>query len=267
MATHQSRWVSTLVHIGWIQLIAMARYVTNLLFLKSQVIHPVVARQEKTHRVVKCSNISQAILWWSFAYDGSAADAEALLAPFNQIGSLHEDTGDVPYPEIPGIQGTSYASGGCNPANRAFSHALLKNYTVSAQREIYEQYVANIAKYPSLASTAVVYHEGYATKAAAEVEASLTAYPHRDELHIVYFMVSVPDTPGLFAQAQQWADDVQTIWNRGREPAYYVNYDTGVESLEATYGYEPWRLQKLRGLKAKYDPNNRFRYFMPINSQ
>lgn len=232
--------------------------------------------------MVKFSNVSQAIIWWSFAYDGSAADAEALLAPFNQIGSLHEETGDVPYPEIPGIQGTSYASGGCKPARRAFSHALLGNYTVSAQREIYEQYTAKIAELPSLAPTAVVFYEGYATRAAADVDASLTAYPHRDELHIVYFMVSVPADDdsqqhqthphqpggaGLFAKAQKWADDVQAIWNRGRKPAYYVNYNTGVESLEATYGHEPWRLKKLRGLKAKYDPHNRFRYFMPINPQ
>jgi hypothetical protein len=28
--------------------------------------------------------------------------------------------------------------------------------------------------------------------------------------------------------------------------------------------YEAWRLRKLRDLKQKYDPNNRFRFFAPI---
>jgi hypothetical protein len=37
---------------------------------------------------------------------------------------------------------------------------------------------------------------------------------------------------------------------------------TGV--LLTGYRYEPWRLEKLRGLKRKYDPENRFRFFAPL---
>ncbi len=44
----------------------------------------------------------------------------------------------------------------------------------------------------------------------------------------------------------------------------YVNYAYGDETLEQMYGYEPWRLQKLRALKKKYDPENRFRFYNPI---
>ena len=58
------------------------------------------------------------------------------------------------------------------------------------------------------------------------------------------------------------------MWNAGqptRKPAIYVNYATGnhYETNEAIYG-EPWRLKKLRTAKAKYDPNNRFRFYNPI---
>ena len=49
-----------------------------------------------------------------------------------------------------------------------------------------------------------------------------------------------------------------------RKVTTYLNYATGDESLESMYGYEPWRLQRLRDLKAKYDPKNRFRYYNPI---
>lgn len=41
----------------------------------------------------------------------------------------------------------------------------------------------------------------------------------------------------------------------------YINYAFGDESLEALYGYEPWRLQRLRGLKKQYDPDNRFAFY------
>lgn len=48
----------------------------------------------------------------------------------------------------------------------------------------------------------------------------------------------------------------------------YVNYgnttSTMNDPLEAMYGYEPWRLEKLRKLKAVYDPGNVFRWYQPL---
>jgi hypothetical protein len=48
----------------------------------------------------------------------------------------------------------------------------------------------------------------------------------------------------------------------------YVNYGNTTSSsedpLEALYGYEPWRLEKLRRLKQIYDPENIFRWYQPI---
>jgi hypothetical protein len=61
--------------------------------------------------------------------------------------------------------------------------------------------------------------------------------------------------------AVEWAREVLEIFNSGqpnRLPTTYLNYAVGNESLESIYGYESWRLEKLRALKAKYDPFNRF---------
>lgn len=44
----------------------------------------------------------------------------------------------------------------------------------------------------------------------------------------------------------------------------YVNYAYGTERLEEIYGYEPWRLEKLRALKAEFDGNEIFSYYHPI---
>lgn len=44
----------------------------------------------------------------------------------------------------------------------------------------------------------------------------------------------------------------------------YVNYAYGDESTEAIYGYEEWRLEKLRRLKKEWDPRGVFRWFHPI---
>ena len=47
----------------------------------------------------------------------------------------------------------------------------------------------------------------------------------------------------------------------------YVNYGNTTKTsdpVEALYGYEPWRLRKLRGLKAKYDPDGVFSWYQPF---
>jgi FAD/FMN-containing dehydrogenase len=45
----------------------------------------------------------------------------------------------------------------------------------------------------------------------------------------------------------------------------YVNYAHGDEKLESLYGYEPWRLEKLRALKKEYDPKGKFSFYAPIS--
>ena len=44
----------------------------------------------------------------------------------------------------------------------------------------------------------------------------------------------------------------------------YVNYVSEGETLQEIYGHEEWRVEKLRGLKRKWDPKGRFGYFAPI---
>jgi FAD/FMN-containing dehydrogenase len=43
----------------------------------------------------------------------------------------------------------------------------------------------------------------------------------------------------------------------------YVNYAHGDEEVSQMYG-KPWRVQKLRELKRRYDPNGRFNFYNPV---
>jgi len=45
----------------------------------------------------------------------------------------------------------------------------------------------------------------------------------------------------------------------------YVNYAYGDESIESWYGYEPWRLERLRRLKKEFDPIGKFSFYAPID--
>ncbi|KAI1660859.1 FAD-binding domain-containing protein [Daldinia decipiens] len=210
---------------------------------------------------------TEAILWWTFAYAGAASEAENILRPFNQIEAISEEMGDVPYPDIVTPQNTDIAS--CGSAAYAISTVLLQTYNITAQRQIYDLFNRNAALYPELAETSRLYYEGYAVKGMQAVASASTAYPHRDENHLAFFATAVPKGSDLSDPAKTWAKDSWDLWNAGqptRKPATYVNYATGnqYELLESIYGYESWRLERLRGLKNKYDPNNRFRFFVPI---
>jgi hypothetical protein len=43
-----------------------------------------------------------------------------------------------------------------------------------------------------------------------------------------------------------------------------VNYATGDETLKEIYSYDEWRLEKLRALKTKWDPEGRLNHYHPI---
>ncbi|PHH90757.1 hypothetical protein CDD83_2753 [Cordyceps sp. RAO-2017] len=205
------------------------------------------------------------VLNWTFAYAGPADEAEKLLRPFNAIKALSHESGDVPYPQILAVQGTSDNGFMCSPQPYVGSSALLQTYNVTAQRQIYDLFRKQAKEQPELAANARVFYEGYASEATQAVRPDSSAFPHRDEYLVVFFTAVAPGN--LRPIARKWGNDVRDLWNAGqpdRRPATYVNYANGEESLESMYGYEPWRLERLRGLKAKYDPHNRFRFYNPI---
>lgn len=70
------------------------------------------------------------------------------------------------------------------------------------------------------------------------------------------------------AIAALFGNRMRDIWHAGDTPGRnvtaYVNYAAGDESLEAKYGYESWRLDRLRALKKTYDPEHKFRFYNDI---
>ncbi|KAI0154644.1 FAD-binding domain-containing protein [Xylariaceae sp. FL1272] len=208
------------------------------------------------------------VLAFTFAYHGPADEAEALLAPFNAIPSVHEEVGDVSYVDLANIQGTNEGSAGCNGGPLVTGSNFLVDYNITTERQIYNQFKQNVAKYPGIGNGVAIVHEGYSDKAVQAIPADSTAYPHRHLNHLVVFLGAVLDDK-LEQAIRQWAKQVHDLWTSGkanRKPEIYANYATGesYESVNSIYGYEPWRLARLRGLKAKYDPKNRFRHYVPL---
>ncbi|OLN92085.1 6-hydroxy-D-nicotine oxidase 2 [Colletotrichum chlorophyti] len=69
------------------------------------------------------------------------------------------------------------------------------------------------------------------------------------------------------AHLDRWKKEFIATSGYGRLQQY-VNYGNTTSTMrdppEALYGYETWRLERLRALKRKYDPENIFRWYQPL---
>lgn len=68
--------------------------------------------------------------------------------------------------------------------------------------------------------------------------------------------------------AQTFIDENKPILeaHRGyRNNRVYINYARGNEDYREMYGFEQWRLQNLKNIKAKYDPKGKFSNFLPLD--
>lgn len=109
--------------------------------------------------------------------------------------------------------------------------------------------------------------EAYSVKAVQAVDPASTAYALRgDDLLAAPTFTFDAGNASLAAVAETAGKQVREAMMRGTglRLGAYVNYAVGDEGLEAVYGYEGWRLKRLRSLKGRYDPEGRFGWYEGI---
>lgn len=78
---------------------------------------------------------------------------------------------------------------------------------------------------------------------------------------------NMEDRSAFEGHLDQWKTEFIKVSGYGRLQQY-VNYGNTTSTMqdppEALYGYEPWRLERLRALKKRYDPDNVFRWYQPF---
>jgi hypothetical protein len=125
---------------------------------------------------------------------------------------------------------------------------------------------------PELRNSAMVL-EAYSLHAVQAIPAHSTAFPDREN-EVLMAAILVWNSAGLNASRAAVIEDRAMGYGRGvrdavvegsgRPVSAYVNYAHGDESLQAMYGYETWRLERLRALKGEWDPEGRFGWYAPI---
>lgn len=160
--------------------------------------------------------------------------------------------------------GSSYSGPACAPgAGRQSVPVDLDSWNLANLRTIIDL----LGTFPAPLRNSSVLLEGYATNRVHEIPASSTAYAHRPT-HLLaspLFTYAANDAVVRETALKLGAQIRAAFLNgTGLKLSAYVNYATGEESQEALFGYEPWRLRRLRKLKRKYDPFERFSLYGPI---
>ena len=144
---------------------------------------------------------------------------------------------------------------------------LLQRYDIQAMLRIYDLFNQKTKDNPAF-NNSMFALESYSTPAVRAVPADSTAFPYREDDILISPMVFYAPDSSLDAEAREWGEQMRNLALEGTgstEMHVYINYAHGSESLEEIYGHEPWRLEKLRRLKAEYDPKGRFSFYAPIS--
>ncbi|KAJ4251472.1 hypothetical protein NW762_011457 [Fusarium torreyae] len=208
------------------------------------------------------------IIWYAIISDGPVQEARDYAKPLHDIGPVNVDAGAVPMPDLAAITLMSDDSVGCARGVTGLRFPIgLKTYDVPAVRRVFEEISEISQRIPELAGSFFLL-EGYSTQGVKAVDAKNSAFPHRDDEILVTSYIMYKPNSTLDALAQEHGEKLrQHLLEASEDPEHlraYVNYAHGVESLEEMYGYEPWRIEKLKQLKKKWDPENRMRFYAPI---
>ena len=180
-------------------------------------------------------------------HSGDAAAAEADLKPLLDFGSpLMAEVGPMPYPAINSMLDEAYPTGSLNYWKSSFLREL--------DDAAIDTMIDTFPGCPSpMSGLAMEHFHGEATR----VDVSETAVPHREQGYN-YLFASVWTDPATSDANVAWTREVYVAMEPHFVERRYVNYldaDDADAAARAVYGPN---YDRLRELKARYDPDNVF---------
>ncbi|CAI6339143.1 unnamed protein product [Periconia digitata] len=150
---------------------------------------------------------------------------------------------------------------------KLFAAASAKTFDIDTMCDIF-QALESMTADDNLRALAMF--EVFSHHRAQEIPDDATAFPWRHGSDIFQMLqVSIKDPKKSDACAEWLNQWKRTMIAKSGYPRLqqYANYGHGTnqkDPVEALYGYDKWRMKRLRGLKAKYDEKNWFRWYQPI---
>ncbi|EEH44121.2 uncharacterized protein PADG_00410 [Paracoccidioides brasiliensis Pb18] len=189
---------------------------------------------------------------------------------FSRIDPIVTTSGKGTYKDISRWVGNTNNSPACQKiglANTFFS-LYLQKYNTTAQRAAFDLFSRVTRENPAF-NKSVALFQGYTVQGVQAIPSESTAFPYRDANLLVSVITGYePAGAKRDAEAHAYGERMRQIWFEGsgqeKVVKVYVNSAFGAEDPQSWYGYEPWRLERLRKLKDKYDPDRRFNFYAPF---
>lgn len=209
----------------------------------------------------------------NLVYSGPEKDSAPFIKPFDAISPVWKDTKMAMWDALPWATYNGLNNVLCTPQGWArypiknFYAANVKSYDIETMRSFFDEWRDMNAKYNGEAVFSLMF-ESFPQQRVREIAEDTTAYPWRQgSQHFLMIEVaykSPVDEDLLDKWLSQQQDKFIKTSGYGRLQQY-VNYGHGSKDPpEALYGYEPWRLEKLRRLKHEYDPEGWFNGYQPL---
>ncbi|KAK1994329.1 FAD-binding domain-containing protein [Colletotrichum falcatum] len=208
------------------------------------------------------------ILFW-IIQEGVTAVDPAYTQPFRDIGPISSTPESGTYLDLAAWTNIALDSPPCQNAgsNNPRFPIYVESYNVEAQRKAYDLFASSI-KGDSPFSNSLFLFEGYSVQGVKAIESESTAFAYRgDNLLFAPLITYTPGGADLDEQAAALGNQLRDIIHEGSgrtDQHVYLNYAFGNESPKEWYGSEQWRQDRLKSLKAKYDPDGRFSFYGPI---
>ncbi|KAI0539190.1 putative FAD-dependent oxygenase [Xylaria digitata] len=210
------------------------------------------------------------IILFFIIQEGVATVDPAYVNPFRNIGPISSETQSGSYRDLATWTMIAVDSAPCQIAGNANVRfpIYVREYNVTALREAYDIFAANVGGANSPFSGSTFLFEGYPQQGVQSIDGDSTAFAFRDDSLLFAARLGYkPAGKELDDQAARLGNQLRDIIYRGsgREELHvYVNYAYGNEKPEGWYGYEKWRQARLKELKHKYDPEGHFSFYAPI---
>lgn len=199
-------------------------------------------------------------------YQGTREEAQPYIDMYQALGPANTTIIDTDYTQISSLTGNGNDGIACS---HGLYYALrfptgFETYNLTTNRNLFTKFAHITSQQPAFNDSFFLF-EDYSTEGVWAVDPTSTAFPDRFNHHlvspvIIYFDSSLDDEA---VAAGRELREIALEFKPGPLNAY-VNYAHGDESEEDWYGHDGWRIQKLAGLKRKYDPHNRLIYYAPI---
>ncbi|KAK1778304.1 hypothetical protein QBC45DRAFT_467812, partial [Copromyces sp. CBS 386.78] len=135
-------------------------------------------------------------------------------------------------------------------------------FSPESMKAVYASYSSFVSANPA-ANRSILLFEAASPHVIASVPDESTAYPHRGKMITNAIIQVTWDDESLNEVADGWGRETRNVLakpeNSGYEKLYaYINYANRDEPLQALFGYEEWRWERLSKLKREYDPEGYF---------